>query len=102
MRIIARKTIRQYWETCPGADQPALERALKAWYREAKRARWTTSSDVKRKYGSASILKNNRVVFNICGNRFRLVARVNYSVGIVYIKWVGSHGDYDDIDAEVV
>jgi len=102
MRIIARKAIRAYWESYGGSDQPALENALKAWYREVSKAQWATANDVKRKYRNASILKKGRVVFNICGNKFRLVVWVNYSVGVVYIKWVGTHVEYDDIDAEEV
>lgn len=102
MRIIARKTLRAYWESYGGPGQPALENALKAWYREVSKAQWATANDVKRKYRNASILKKGRVVFNVCGNKFRLVVWVNYSVSVVYIKWVGTHAEYDDIDAEEV
>jgi mRNA interferase HigB len=102
MRIISRKTIKGYWEVYGRSDQPALESALKAWYREVKKAEWQNANDVKRHYRSASILKKGRVVFNICGNKFRLVVWVNYSVGIVYIRWVGTHAEYDAIDAEEV
>ena len=102
MHILSRKTLRAYWETYDGADQPALEQALKAWYREVKKAQWTNANEVKQKYRSASILKSGRAVFNICGNKFRLIAGVNYSAQVVYIKWVGTHAEYDDIDAEEV
>lgn len=102
MQILSRKALRDYWESYRGADQPALEEALKSWYREVKQAQWSTANQLKQKYRSASILKNGRVVFNICGNKFRLVVGVNYSVKIVYIKWVGTHTEYDDIDAEEV
>ena len=67
-----------------------------------KQAQWSTTSQLKQKYRSASILKNGRVVFNICGNKFRLIVGVNYSVKVVYIKWVGTHSEYDGIDAEEV
>lgn len=102
MQILSRRALRDYWEAYGGADQPALEEALKSWYREVKQAQWSTANQLKQKYRSASILKNGRVVFNICGNKFRLVVGVNYSVKIVYIKWVGTHTEYDDIDAEEV
>jgi len=102
MRIISRKAIRTYWESYRGVDQPALENALKAWHHEVKAAVWTTTSDVKAKYRSASILKEGRVVFNICGNKFRLVAKINYPSGTLYIRWVGTHAEYDKINAEEV
>ena len=102
MQILSRKALRDYWEAYQGADQPALEQALKAWYREVKQARWSNANELKQKYRGASILKKGRVVFNICGNKFRLVVGVNYSVKVVYIKWVGTHTEYDDINAEEV
>jgi mRNA interferase HigB len=102
MRIISRKAIKNYWESYRGVDQPALENALKAWYREAKKAEWRTVTELKEKYRSASILKKGRVVFNICGNKFRLVAWINYAVGVLYIRWVGTHAEYDKINAEEV
>ena len=102
MQILSRKALRDYWETYQGADQPALEQALKAWYREVKQAQWSSANELKQKYGSASVLKKGRVVFNICGRKFRLVVGVNYSVKVVYIKWVGTHTEYDGIDAEEV
>jgi mRNA interferase HigB len=102
MRIISRKAIKNYWESYRGVDQPALENALKAWYREAKKAKWKTATELKEKYRSASILKKGRVVFNICGNKFRLVAWINYAVGVLYIRWIGTHAEYDKINAEEV
>jgi mRNA interferase HigB len=102
MLILSRKTLRAYWETYKGGDQPALEQALKVWYREVKKAQWTNANEVKVKYRSASNLKNSRVVFNICGNKFRLIVGVNYSKQVAYIKWVGTHAEYDDVDAEEV
>ena len=102
MQVLSKKALRDYWEVYRGADQPALEQALKAWYREVKQARWSNANELKQKYSSASILKKGRVVFNICGNKFRLVVGVNYSVKVVYIKWLGTHTEYDDIDAEEV
>jgi len=72
MQILSRKALRDYWEGYRGEDRAALEQALKAWYREVKQARWSNANEVKQKYSSASILKKGRVVFNICGNKFRL------------------------------
>jgi mRNA interferase HigB len=102
MRIVSSKALREYSEQYDGADKPALEQALRSWTREAKQARWNNANELKQKYRSASMLKKGRVVFNICGNKFRLVVSINYSVKIVYIKWVGTHAEYDDIDAEEV
>lgn len=102
MQIISRRALRTFWESYTGSDQPALEQALKAWYREVKKAQWSNANEVKQKYRNASVLKGGRVVFNICGSKFRLIAGVNYSVKVVYVKWVGTHAAYDDIDAEEV
>ena len=76
--------------------------ALKAWYREAVSAKWSNPTELKQKFRKASILKTGRVVFNICGNKFRLIVGVNYSVKIVYVKWLGTHAEYDGINAEDV
>ena len=102
MQVLSKKALRDYWEAYQGADQPALEQALKSWYREVKKVQWNNANELKQKYRSASVLQNGRVVFNICGNKFRLIVGVNYSVKVVYIKWVGTHTEYDDIDAEEV
>ena len=95
MRVIAISTLRAFWESCPDAEQP-----LKAWFDEARNARWTQPSDIKAQYRSASILKNRRVVFNIKGNDYRLVVSIAYRLQIVYVKFVGTHQEYDKIDAE--
>ncbi|MBM4163501.1 MAG: type II toxin-antitoxin system HigB family toxin [Lentisphaerae bacterium] len=97
MRVIARKTLSDYWTT-----QPTTEQELKAWFKEAEHATWQTPADVKAKYGNASILKKGRVVFNICGNKYRLVVWINYSFQILYIRFVGTHEEYDNIDAQVI
>lgn len=97
MRIITRGTLQEFWEKYPQAEQ-----ALKAWYAEAKSATWSTPDDVKEKYGSASIINRNRVVFNICGNKYRLVVRIAYQIGCIYIRFVGTHKEYDQIDVEVI
>jgi len=97
MRIIARRTLREYWERYPPAEQP-----LKAWFREAATANWASPVDVKRRCRHASILKSNLLVFNIGGNKYRLVAQINYDFRIIYIRFVGSHEAYDKVDAETV
>ena len=103
MRIIARRTLREFLASPAGQkDQRAVEAALDAWHAAVRRAAWKEPADVKAQYRSASILKDRRVVFNICGNRYRLVVKVNYVVGIVYIRFIGTHAAYDAIDANEV
>lgn len=97
MRIIAKSHLEVFWEAHPTAEQP-----LKAWYDEAKNATWNTSQDIKNQYASASFLGNNRVVFNIKGNDYRLVTAVAYRFQAVYIKFIGTHAEYDKIDALTV
>lgn len=97
MRIIACKTLRTFWEQHPDAEQ-----ALKAWYHDAKEAAWTTPNAIRQVYATASIIANNRVVLNIRGNNYRLVVAVNYVFQIVYIRFVGTHQDYDQVDAATV
>lgn len=97
MRIIKLKTLMEFW-----GIQPDAEKALRAWYAEAKVADWKTSADIKAQYKSASVLKNSRVVFNICGNKYRLVVRINYPFSTIYIRFLGTHKEYDRIDAEVI
>ncbi|KDC71435.1 PF09907 family protein [Bordetella bronchiseptica MBORD632] len=97
MRVIALSTLRQFWEKHPAAEQP-----LKAWVDEASKARWAQPADIKAQYRSASILKNRRVVFNIKGNDYRLIVAVAFKLGIVYVKFVGTHVEYDRVDAETV
>ena len=97
MRIVATKTLRDFWGKCPDAEQ-----SLRAWYIEVSKAEWKQPADIKAKYGNASILKNRRVVFNIKGNDYRLVTAVAYSTGVVFVKFVGTHKAYDAINAETV
>ena len=97
MRIIAKKALREFWERQPPAKGPLL-----AWYREVEHEDWATPADVKAKYGSASIIGSERVVFNIKGNDYRLVVRINYAYRIVYVRFVGRHADYDRVDVEEV
>jgi mRNA interferase HigB len=97
MRVIKRKTLCDYWK-----DEPEAEAELKAWFKEAEHAEWRTPAEVKAKYGNASILKEGRVVFNISGNNYRLVVKINYDFQILYIRFVGTHKAYDKIDAQVI
>jgi mRNA interferase HigB len=99
MRIIARRTLRTFAESwVRHKDRRALKAALDAWFHEAHKARWQNAAEVKRHYASASIVSADRVVFNINGNRHRLVAAIDYEKEIVWIKWIGTHKDYDKID----
>ncbi len=98
MRLIARKKIVDFYSITEYRDS---KKALKAWFHETKYANWKAPSDIKEKYGNASILRNNRVVFNVCGNKYRIVVSVNYSTGIMYMRFIGTHAEYDLIDAEV-
>ena len=103
MRIIARRTLREFVEGRRGyKDRPALKAALDAWFDEVKKARWSSTADVKRSYATASIISADRVVFNIKGNDFCLVAAVHYPAGVVVIRFFETHTEYDDIDAETV
>ena len=97
MRVIARKTLRKFWERHPDAEQ-----ALRAWYQDALHAEWKTPTDIRQTYATASIIANNRVVFNIRGNNYRLVVAINYEFSIVYIRFIGTHKEYDQIDATTI
>jgi mRNA interferase HigB len=97
MRIIAVSTLRQFWVIHPDAEHP-----IRAWVDEMNQASWTQPSDIKAQYRSASILKNRRVVFNIKGNEYRLIVAIAYRLGIAYVKFIGTHAEYDKIDAETV
>ncbi|MHB8637590.1 MAG: type II toxin-antitoxin system HigB family toxin [Fimbriimonadaceae bacterium] len=99
MRVIAKRTLRVHWEK-PGRGDS--QESLEAWYAEARAAVWKTFGDIKQSYGSASGVANNRVVFNIRSNKYRLVVAVNYAAGVVYIRFVGTHPEYDRIDASTI
>ncbi|MCA0244366.1 MAG: type II toxin-antitoxin system HigB family toxin [Proteobacteria bacterium] len=97
MRVVAVSTLRAFWALCPDAEQP-----LKAWLEEVHSAQWRQPADIKAQFRSASILKARRVVFNVKGNDFRVVVAVAYKFQSVYIKFVGTHAQYDAIDALTV
>lgn len=103
MRIIARSTLTRFIEKLEGhKDRRALKAALDSWFQEARQAEWKSSSDVKASYANASVVGADRVVFNIKGNAYRLVTAVDYRRAIVFIKWLGTHKEYDAIDVRTV
>ena len=97
MRVISKRSLREFWARYPDAEQSLL-----AWHAEAEAAAWASPADIKAQYRSASILKDSRVVFNICGNKYRLVVKISYKNGVVLIRFVGTHKEYDAINAEVI
>jgi len=99
LRVISRKALRDFWLKAGRHDS---EQALKAWLYEAKAAKWKNSSEIKMKYRTASIINNKRVVFNICGNKYRLIVAINYQIGIVFIRFIGTHTEYDKVNPEEV
>lgn len=100
MRILALSTLRKFWESSPSyAD--SIDPGM-AWYRETLKAHWSTPNEVKAQFSSASILRDGRVVFNIAGNKYRLVVWINYAYRVVYIRFVGTHKQYDEIDAQTI
>jgi len=97
MRVIAKKILREFWKK--HADS---EDQLKTWFKEASKAHWSSPNDIKNDYSQASILKASRVVFNICGNNYRLIVKINYQREWVFIRFIGTHAEYDKIDAEKI
>ena len=103
MRIIARSTLTRFIDELRGhKDQRAVKSALDSWFQEVRKAAWKNSSEVKASYAHASIVGADRVVFNLKGNSYRMVAAVDYRRGIVFIKWLGTHREYDAIDVRTV
>lgn len=97
MRVIALRTLREFWERHADSEVP-----LRAWYHEAKQADWDTPTRIKEKFGNASVVGGNRVVFNIKGKSYRLVVKINYPTRVVFIRFIGTHAAYDRINAEEV
>lgn len=97
MRVLTKKALRLFWGRFPDARD-----ALMAWHAEAEGASWMTSTDIKRRYASASIVAGNRVVFNICGNKYRLVAQIHYNTGFLFVRFIGTHAEYGRIDVTEV
>ncbi|MBT9560341.1 MAG: type II toxin-antitoxin system HigB family toxin [Myxococcales bacterium] len=96
MRVIARKTLKDFWE----AGHADAEQSLKSWFAEVERANWTSMADIKSRYAHASVIDAERVVFNIGGNKYRLVAKVWFSGQAVWVKFIGTHAEYDDVDVK--
>ncbi len=100
MRVIAKRTLREFWLSSPSyMDSKA---PLEAWHSEALKANWSSPQEIKIQFRSASILKNSRVVFNIAGNKYRLIVAFDYARKACFIKFIGTHKQYDQIDAERV
>ncbi|MFC2110908.1 type II toxin-antitoxin system HigB family toxin [Bacteroidota bacterium] len=95
MRVIAKKILREFWDKYTDSEQQ-----LKAWYKEASNAQWNSPNEIKKEYAKASILGDNRVVFDICGNKYRLIVKINYERKWVFIRFIGTHKEYDKIDAK--
>lgn len=93
MRVIAKKILREFWQKYSDSEEQ-----LKTWYKETSRADWSSPNDIKAEYAKASILKGSRVVFNICGNKYRLIVEVNYPRRWIFIRFIGTHSDYVDAD----
>lgn len=96
-RIFAKSTLREFWE-----KHPDVEQYLKTWHDTAKHSDWKNPNDVKQTYANASILKNSRIVFNIKGNSYRLVAKFNFEKQWIFIRFIGTHSDYNEIDADTI
>ena len=97
MRVIAKKIRRDFWEAHSGGEQQ-----LKSWFQEASNAVWKNPNQIKKEYPSASILNDNRIVFNIKGNKYRLVVKINYDYQMVWIRFIGTHTAYDKINANEI
>ena len=96
-RIFAKSTLRKYWEKYPDSEQ-----YLKTWYQTARTSNWKKPNDVKKTYANASILQDNRIVFNIKGNSYRLIVKFNYQRQWAFIRFIGTHAEYDKIDATTI
>ncbi|WP_405199053.1 type II toxin-antitoxin system HigB family toxin [Christiangramia sp. LLG6405-1] len=97
MRIIAKRTLRDFWTKHADSEQQ-----LKAWYRETEKTDWENINDLKKDYPSASILQENRIVFNIKGNNYRLIVKFSFEYQICWIRFIGTHAEYDKIDANTI
>ena len=97
--IVSKRTLKKHWEKYGREDS---EQALKAWYHEVEKADWSNPNEVKAIYRNASIVGENRIVFNICGNKYRLVVKVNYEAQWVFIRFIGTHSEYDKINVTTI
>ena len=97
MRVIAKRVLREFWE-----DHADSEQALKAWYQIANKADWPTPRDILNEFPRASVVGANRIVFRIRGNEYRLIVEVNYKFRRIWIRFIGTHAEYDKVDAETI
>ena len=97
MRVISKRTLREFYENPNYKDSKS---AIEAWHSEALKAEWNNPNEIKEQYKSASVVGSNKIVFNICGNKYRLVVKINYVAKIVFIKFIGTHKEYDKIKVE--
>ncbi len=97
MRVIARKRLREFWEKHNDCEQQ-----LKSWFKEAESANWENTHDIKASYPSTSFLEDNRVCFNIKGNKYRLIVKIDYNFKIAWVRFIGTHKEYDKIDANKI
>jgi mRNA interferase HigB len=95
MRVIAKRILREFWSKYTDSEQQ-----LKTWYKEAPNSKWSSPNDIKKEYARASIIGDNRVVFDICGNKYRLIVKINYERQWVFIRFIGTHKEYDNVDAK--
>lgn len=100
MRVIALSTLKLFWKKNPNYRD--AEQAVLAWYRAVKMADWKSPADLKAEFGNASVLKGGRAVFNIAGNKYRLIVWINYDFGVVYVRFIGTHRQYDAVDAQTI
>ncbi len=92
--------LRLFWEG--NRHRADAKRALEDWHAQVRAADWNTPADVKAVFGNASVLKGNRVVFNVCGNKYRLITKINFPYRVVYIRFIGTHEEYDGVNAETI
>jgi mRNA interferase HigB len=97
MRVISKRTLRDFYENPSYKDSKS---SIEAWHSEALKADWNSPNEIKQQYKSASVVGNNKIVFNICGNKYRLIVKINYVAKIVFIKFIGTHKEYDKIKVE--
>jgi mRNA interferase HigB len=97
LRVIAKKVLKEFWQKHSDCEQQ-----LKSWYQESTKANWKNSNDIKREYPTASFLPDNRVVFNIKGNHYRLIIKLNYEYQILWIRFIGTHAECDKINAQKI
>ena len=97
LRVIAKKVLREFWEKHNDCEQQ-----LKAWFQEGSKAEWTNPKEIKTEYPSASIIGNDRIVFNIKGNSYRLIIKINFDYQMIWIRFIGTHPEYDKVNAKTI